>query len=186
MAAYKRPPTVPVRKKTDRIWATSPTEFTFSLFAVTDQIHKVHKNLKNSHETLASIPAPIQNNFAQIPQTHHWIQFTETNRSKMRTNSMHLQAVLRDSWWIFITEPLRLEFKQEHTTGGSALQAWLHNSNQRRRRRKGEEDHRIRTGRRKKEAKLVYLRSSKPRINETEPNPEDLRRNGPNLQSKLR
>jgi len=52
---------------------------------------------------------------------------------------MEFQTVLRDSEWIFIIEPLYLQFEHEHATGGSALQAWSQDPNQRRRRRKGEE-----------------------------------------------
>jgi len=155
MAAYKRPPLYKSEERTIELEPHHTNRInTLSPCSYRSKSTKFTENLKNLHETLAqfrTISASIQNNSAQILRIHHWIQFTEMNRSKMQTSSMQFQMVLRDSEWIFIIEPLHLQFKHEHATRGSALQVRSQDSNQRRRRRrKGEEDRRIRTGEERK------------------------------------
>ena len=172
MAAYIRPCTVQVRERstesvphhTNRINILSP--FSYRSKSTNSQ------NLKNLHETLAqsrTISASIRTKSTQILRIHHWIQFIETNRSKMHTNLMEFQTVLRDSEWIFIIEPLHLQFEHEHATGGSALQVWSQDPNQRkRRRRRGKEVRKFWTSEEEERKLPIHFRNPATKSTKTE------------------
>jgi len=75
MAGYIKPRETESEDTSQKLSATSQTEFTLSLHSVTDQNPQIHKNLKNLHETLAQ--------FRAISHQIH------TNSSNSSSNSIH-------------------------------------------------------------------------------------------------
>jgi len=118
------------------------------------KIQKIHKNSRTLMNP-SSNSTPIQTNSVPKLQIHHWIQLTESNRSKF-TQIQHkfeqfLEIRVNLHHWIAV-----LAIQREHATGGSTLRAWSQALDQRRRRRRrGKGFHRIRTRRREKERKPV-------------------------------
>jgi len=152
MAAYKRPPLYKSERRSENSRHINNKQNPFSLsWQLQIEITKFTKAQEHSWNP-SSIPASIQNH------SHKIFEFIIGSDSQRQTEARcewircNFKQFSENSWWIFITEPLRLQFEREHATEGSALQAWSQSLNQRRRRR-GEEFHRIRT---REEAKKRY------------------------------
>jgi len=135
--------------------ATSLTEFSFSLLAVTDQIHQSSQETQEHTQTLT------QNQYQCRTISQKFVEFiiesTSPKRTKakcewIRCNFEQFSAIhVNPHHWI--AEPA---IQREHAAGSSALRAWLQAVDRRRRRRRGEGFHKIRIGGRKKGVKPAY------------------------------